>query len=93
MRLPAKYGSLSSAERQAVRAQYVKIQGGLCYWCGELLSGPPAAGAKSKSVRRNLFPPNFFKHPVHLQHCRKTGMTEGAAHAHCNAVMWQYHGR
>jgi hypothetical protein len=40
-----------------------------------------------------LFPPNFLKYPVHLQHNHDTDMTEGAVHARCNAVMWQYHGR
>ena len=41
----------------------------------------------------DLFPPNFLKYKVHLQHNHSTGMTEGAVHALCNAVMWQYEGR
>jgi hypothetical protein len=32
-------------------------------------------------------------HPVHLQHSHVTGLTEGAVHAFCNAVLWQYEGR
>jgi hypothetical protein len=29
---------------------------------------------------------------VHLHHSHETGMTIGAVHARCNAVLWQYHG-
>lgn len=93
MELPTNYELLSSSERRTARGQYVKLQEGLCYWCRAPLDGPPADGEKRKSIRRDLFPSNFFKHPIHLQHCHKTGMTEGAVHAHCNAVMWQYYGR
>lgn len=35
----------------------------------------------------------LLRYPVHLQHNHDTGMTEGAVHARCNAVMWQYLGR
>ena len=48
---------------------------------------------KNKKINWKLFPPNFLKYPIHLQHCHKTGWTEGAVHAYCNAVMWQYEGR
>ena len=82
-----------ASERRAAREQYAKSQGGLCYWCHAPLDGAPADSEKRKTVRRDLFPPGFFKSPVHLQHNHKTGMTEGAVHAHCNAVMWQYYGR
>jgi hypothetical protein len=27
-----------------------------------------------------------------LHHCHQTGLTIGAVHAKCNAVLWQYHG-
>ena len=43
-------------------------------------------------ITNSLFPPNFFKWPVHLHHSHDTGMTIGAVHARCNAVLWQYHG-
>jgi hypothetical protein len=33
------------------------------------------------------------KELIHLQHCHKTNMTEGAVHAYCNAVLWQYEGK
>lgn len=31
-------------------------------------------------------------YPVHLHHDHKTGLTIGAVHAKCNAVLWQYYG-
>ena len=46
-----------------------------------------------KHVTHYLFPDGFFKHPVHLQHDHDTGLTEGAVHAYCNAVLWEYFGR
>lgn len=88
--LPARYASLSPAERRAAREQYVREQRGLCFWCRSLLAGPPA---DRRRVTRSLFPPNFFTHPVHLQHDHRTGATEGAVRAYCNAVMWEYYGR
>jgi hypothetical protein len=39
----------------------------------------------------SLFPKNFLKWPVHLHHSHDTGMTIGAVHSYCNAVLWQYH--
>ena len=43
-----------------------------------------------ESLRTEL---NFFKWPVHLHHCHDTGMTTGAVHCYCNAVLWQYPGK
>lgn len=91
--LPVKYASLTPTNRRAVREQYVKEQGGLCFWCKSPLDSQPPSSVTSKSINRNLFPKGFFQHPVHLQHCHSTGWTEGAVHAYCNAVMWQYHRR
>ncbi len=45
-----------------------------------------------KKINWKLFPENFLKYPIHLQHNHDTGMTEGAVHNYCNAVMWQYEG-
>ena len=45
-----------------------------------------------KWIDEELVPENFFKYPVHLHHSHYTGMTIGAVHANCNAVLWQYHG-
>ena len=35
----------------------------------------------------------MLAHPIHLQHNHSTDMTEGAVHAYCNCVLWQYEGR
>jgi hypothetical protein len=91
--LPVDYDSLTAAERRAVRELYVKQQEGNCYYCKEFLGAPAPERITELSVDWTLFPPFFLKHPVHLQHNHDTGMTEGAVHAYCNAVMWQYEGR
>ena len=44
-------------------------------------------------INWKLFPKFFLVHPIHLQHNHETNMTEGAVHAYCNAVMWQYESR
>ena len=91
--LPTFYSSLTPAAKRLVREQYVSEQNGMCMFCNMALSGPPSADVKSKKVNWKLFPPNFTKYPIHLQHDHSTDLTEGAVHALCNAVMWQYHGR
>lgn len=93
MKLPVLYKYLSVKEKRTVREQYIKIQEGNCYYCSCSLSSPPPVKITQKSINWRLFPKNFLKYPVHLQHCHKTGLTEGAVHAYCNAVMWQYEGR
>ena len=92
MELSANYNELHFTERKAVREEYIKQQKGLCYHCGSRLDGEPLDSVKSKPVNKQLFPPNFFKWPVHLHHNHETGMTIGAVHNYCNAVLWQYHG-
>lgn len=91
--LPVKYSRLAQWERKLVREQYIREQSGKCYWCKEPLDAEPSDSVKTKKVNWKLFPPNFMKYPVHLQHDHGTDLTEGAVHAKCNAVMWQYHGR
>lgn len=93
MDLPVNYTQLTPTQRKAVREEYVTLQKGLCMFCKSPLSGKPPASVTNKPINWKLFPPKFLAHPIHLQHCHKTGMTEGAVHAYCNAVMWQYHGR
>ena len=93
MNLPTDYDKLSRKERRSVREQYIKEQEGLCYWCkGDLKTSPPKE-IMDKPLNMKLFPPGFLNYPVHLQHDHHTGMTEGAVHARCNGVMWQYHQR
>ncbi len=92
MRLPTDYTQLGSAERRKVREEYIKRQDGKCFYCGEALKKEAPKKITSKQINWDLFPPNFLKYPVHLKHDHKTGMTEGAVHNYCNAVMWQYEG-
>lgn len=91
--LPAKYSQLSYKQREAVRNAYVRLQGGKCWHCGEPLDAKPPARIRELSIRWELFPTGFLNHPVHLQHNHTSDNTEGAVHARCNAVLWQYFGR
>jgi hypothetical protein len=92
MQLPVNYDKISSAQRRLVREEYVRLQEGKCCHCGQPLDGKASKEMIGKRIDRTLFPPNFFKGPVHLHHAHDTGMTIGAVHAVCNAVLWQYHG-
>lgn len=89
---PVDYRSLTPTQRRRVREEYVREQGGMCAHCGRPLSGPPHDDELSLPINWRLFPPNFRKYPVHLHHDHGTGLTKGAVHSHCNAVLWQYHG-
>lgn len=93
MELPKIYDDLTWQERREVRNQYIKEQDGKCMFCDEDLSMPAPEWVTKKPISWKRFPKNFLKYPVHLQHCHKTGLTEGAVHNYCNAVLWQYHGR
>ena len=87
---PVDYTKLKPRERKVVREEYVKEQGGLCMFCHGPLDHTPI---QDKKIDWRLFPLGFLKNPVHLQHNHVTGLTEGAIHAYCNAVLWQYHGK
>lgn len=87
--LPVNYEEINQNTRRLVREQYVQEQGGLCHYCNTALSVRPEI---DKKINLSLFPPNFLKYPIHLHHCHYTGMTIGAVHAYCNAVLWQYEG-
>jgi hypothetical protein len=91
--LPVDYDKLEWQERRTVREQYVKEQQNMCYYCDERLDQDAPEYITDKKINWDLFPPKFLKHPIHLQHCHNSGMTEGAVHSYCNAVMWQYEGR
>jgi len=90
---PLDYRRLSPRQRTDVREQYEAEQGGDCYYCNTPLYEDPPEEILNKSINLAMFPPGFLNNPVHLQHDHYTGMTEGAVHAYCNAVMWQYEGR
>ena len=91
--LPINYETLHWTERKIVREQYIKEQNNICIYCGCPLTSDPPEEIKNREINWELFPPNFLKYPVHLQHNHDTGMTEGAVHSICNAIMWQYEGK
>ena len=91
--LPVNYNDIHWTERREVREQYVREQNNKCFYCNGDLSKPPPKNITDIEINWELFPENFLKYPVHLQHDHDTGMTEGAVHNYCNAVMWQYDGR
>lgn len=92
MTLPVDYNSIPPNEHWKVRNEYVRVQNGLCSHCGCSLEGPPPSRITKLWIDKSLFPENFFKYPVHLHHDHDTGLTLGAVHNFCNAVLWQYHG-
>lgn len=91
--LPANYNTLAWWEKKEVREQYAKDQGGICYYCKESLDSEAPKKITNRQINWGLFPSNFLKYPIHLQHDHDTGLTEGAVHNYCNAVMWQYEGK
>lgn len=93
MKLPVDYTKLEWQQRRAVRDEYVKVQDNLCYFCKEDLNKEAPKKITDKKIDWSYFPENFLQYPIHLQHNHDTGMTEGAVHNYCNAVMWQYHNK
>ena len=92
MELPVNYEKTHYTKRRAIREEYVRVQDGNCYHCKAPLDGDPEQKIMEMTVKPRLYPDGFFKNPVHLHHDHNTGMTLGAVHAHCNAVLWEYHG-
>lgn len=92
MELPKNYNELHYTDRKKVREEYARLQKWLCKHCGEPLAGRASDEVMAKKINKGLFPESFFKWQVHLHHDHDTGMTIGAIHCHCNAVLWQYYG-
>ena len=92
MELPINYDIASPALRKKAREQYIKNQDGLCCYCGSSLEGEPNRKLLKVPIIKELFPVGFFRWPVHLHHSHETGLTIGAVHSLCNAILWQYHG-
>ncbi len=90
--IPADYNAMNQYQRRSVREEYIRLQEGRCSHCGELLAEMPSVGIMEMPVDEKLFPDGFFNHPIHLHHNHDTGMTIGAVHNQCNAVLWQHHG-
>lgn len=86
---PQDYTKLTQEQRRRLRLRYIEAQDGKCAHCEYPLDYPPV---KDKTINDKLFPVGFFNNPVHLHHNHVTGMTIGAVHAYCNAVLWQYFG-
>lgn len=90
MILPTNYDALKPHERRDARLQYMKEQDLLCAHCGASLMDEPAQEARGFLLDESSFPPDFFKHPIHLHHDHTTGLTVGAVHAHCNGLLKRY---
>lgn len=92
---PKYYSRLTRQERRLLRLDYIIDQKGLCMYCATSLEGPPNPEIEAKPINWRLFPGGikFLDNPIHLQHNHYTDLTEGAVHAKCNAVMWEYEGR
>lgn len=88
--LPVVYDDTLPHIRKLVREQYIQLQNGLCQHCNLPLTQLPVELMKNNPINKSLFPTTMFQYPVHLHHCRKTGLTIGAVHAYCNAYLWQY---
>jgi len=93
MELPVNYFKTSPRKRKKVREEYCELQNWLCWYCKHDLREKPPSFITEKKYNRKLFPAFFLSYPIHLQHNQETNMTEGAVHARCNAVLWQYEGR
>lgn len=91
--IPVDYTKLTTKERREIREQYIVEQDHKCFYCKENIHANPPQKVLMLSINWKLFPPFFLKNKIHLQHNHWTGMTEGAVHAYCNAVMWQYESR
>lgn len=92
MKLPVNYEKLTPQQRREVREAYIVKQNGKCWHCGNLLGYSATKEIRDMEIHKELFPPSFFKWPVHLHHDHNTCMTIGAVHCLCNAVLWQYYG-
>lgn len=91
MELPINYNKAHWSIRKKARLQYIEEQDNKCYYCECDLDGDPPINVINTFVNWKLFPKGFRKNPIHLHHCRKTGMTLGAVHMYCNAVLWVVH--
>jgi hypothetical protein len=91
--LPVDYDNLCAQERRIVREQYIKEQDNKCWHCGEDLFADPPERITELDINWKIFPVGFLNAPIHLQHNHFSGLTEGAVHGYCNAVLWQYYGR
>ena len=90
LELPVDYNKLGPEQRYELRQEYTHRQSGMCYYCHSPLHNPPPADVMEKQITPHLYPDGFFTRPEHLHHDHDTGMTIGAVHARCNAILWEY---
>lgn len=92
--LPVRYDDCTWQERREVREEYIIVQKGLCWHCKEDIHKDPPKHITDLPLSRIMFGSQleFLKHPIHLHHDHNTGLTVGATHAYCNAVLAQYYG-
>jgi hypothetical protein len=91
--IPAVYDSLTPKERKAVREQYRKLQGNRCIYCFCDLDDFPLERDEEHNIDWSRFPDGFMSHPVHLHHDHDSGLTVGAVHGLCNALLFVRHGK
>ena len=88
--LSKNYNKLTPSEKRLLRLEYIKQQDNKCWFCKNDLNEKPSKEIAEKFLNLGLFPKGFLNSPIHLQHDHKTGLTEGAVHAYCNGILWQY---
>ena len=54
MLLPVLYNDLSVREKRLVREEYVKLQEGNCYYCGDTLSEKPSSKITNKKDKLEI---------------------------------------
>lgn len=93
MKKPIKYSLASNYKRAQCKEEYIKEQGGKCWYCDKDLAGEPAKHIQDKAISLWMFSKGFFENPIHLHHDHTTDLTIGAVHARCNAVLWEHFGQ
>lgn len=91
--LPVVYDEIPSRERYIIRSMYIQEQNWNCYYCKKSLLKPAAKWVLQRKISPKIFPKNFFDSKIHLHHSHDTGMTLGAVHSYCNAVLWELEGK
>lgn len=90
---PRNYEKMHWKERKKMREDYIKYQNHKCWYCNSNIHACPPDRIGGMEIDTSLFPDNFFNYPIHLHHDHETGMTIGAVHNVCNAILWQYEGK
>lgn len=88
--LPVMYDHVSREVRARVRDEYARRQKGICPFCLQPLLGDPPPVIQRLPLNAMNWPPEFFRWPVHLHHDHRTGLTIGAYHSRCNAILACY---